>query len=113
MYCSKCGKHLPDNANFCSKCGISTKKETVDIDNIVQANSPTVNSFGMEHSNQPKSKSILSMIAFIFSLLTVTFILGVGFALIDLCADKGKKYNHILTYISIIYSLIIFCLIMI
>ncbi len=27
MYCSKCGKHYPDDANFCMGCGQTLKAE--------------------------------------------------------------------------------------
>ena len=26
MFCSKCGENVPENANFCLKCGIRTSK---------------------------------------------------------------------------------------
>jgi len=26
VFCSSCGEKLPDDANFCSKCGVRTKK---------------------------------------------------------------------------------------
>jgi predicted amidophosphoribosyltransferase len=26
VYCSNCGKELPENTNFCPKCGIATRK---------------------------------------------------------------------------------------
>ena len=29
MYCTKCGKQIPDDANVCQYCGVSTKVETI------------------------------------------------------------------------------------
>ena len=39
MYCSKCGKELPINANFCSYCGNKIVYEYISLSHLLMLNS--------------------------------------------------------------------------
>lgn len=61
MYCRKCGKKVPDDANFCKYCGTKfTKKEVVNGKVIVKE---------MEEEKKPINKN--AVIALVFSIASL------------------------------------------
>lgn len=69
-YCTRCGKALDDNANFCGECGTR-----------LEGNSPygVYNTYNQNTNNQPQESSTLSICALIFAFVSpiIGVILGI------------------------------------
>lgn len=104
--CPECGKDVSENAENCIHCGYPLSKlytNQVDV-------SETQNTYANNQENaqykaatytpgKPK-KSILGILALVFSLIGCTFIIGLILAIIDLCRkdnrDKGYSFGAII-----------------
>lgn len=104
--CPDCGKEFSDQAAACPNCGRPNIPASHNTTQMNSASDAHINlskaSTGPGNQTAPKRKknSGLSIIAFIFSLLGCTFILGILLAIIDLC-KKDKEHDHILSKFSI------------
>ena len=115
--CPECGKEISDKSDKCINCGFPIRGEehTTEKENYVFCN-PYATSENNEYSNQPlyqecgnfkKQDSVLSIIAAVLSIFTITFFFGFIIALIDLgINDKTKR--HLGSWFSVIFGIIIF-----
>lgn len=80
MYCSKCGKELNNNVNFCRFCGAKTAK----VNQSYQQPRSEVKS-----DNKPKSKLVAGILGIVLGMFGVhRFYLGyTGIGLIQLCLN--------------------------
>lgn len=100
MYCSHCGKEIPNGSKFCPECGfdISTKSAENTYDTKDNAN------------HNKKKIPPLSIFALIISFLWLYSIVGVFFAVIDICMDKSNKYNHVVSFIALTVGVCVFAI---
>ena len=70
MYCSKCGKQLPEGSGFCAYCGQKLSEATTSIDNPT----PTVSGKRLNPAASPKEKLPL-MLAVIAGMLIISVLL--------------------------------------
>lgn len=91
--CPECGKEVSDLASSCPNCGFplgyNVGNTTPLNKNIYQQQNLAQPVRAYVH--EPKKNSILGIIAIIFSILGITFIVGIILAVIDLCRKDGKK----------------------
>ena len=102
VFCNNCNTENNIGDDYCSCCGIRI--------------TPYYTSESNEYLNQPlyqeyetlkKQDSVLSIIAAVLSIFTVTFFFGFIIALIDLgINDKTKR--HLGSWFSVIFGIIIF-----
>lgn len=127
--CPECGKQISDLAQSCPNCGfpigfMSSKNEEKN-EEVSKENSKenekryyeNANSFNKNQKEQPirayvhetKKYSVLSIIAFIFSILGFTFFIGIIFSAIDLYRKDGKKktLSIVALCISIIWLIVV------
>lgn len=104
--CPDCGKEFSDQAAACPNCGrpnIPVSRDAIQMHSAgnarIDLGKAPVRS-GTQAAPKRKKNSSLSVIAFIFSLLGCTFVLGFLLAIIDLC-KKDKEHDHILSIFSI------------
>lgn len=80
--CKECGEMVSDQALSCPKCGCPIKKVS---------SAPTLN-------------SNLSIVAFIFSLFTITCVIGFIISIIDLSSSHKDNYRHGLSWFALIWG---------
>jgi len=122
IVCTECGKLIPQNSMDCPNCGYpvfhtdpmqksTQQKKISDIQEEYKNDEKKAESFISQDKNVEKDKtikfnrnSVLSIIAFILSLIGCTFIIGMALAIIDLTNKDGRKKK--LSTIALIISII-------
>lgn len=100
IQCPECGKEVSENAENCIHCGYPLSKLYTNQINV----SETQNTYANNQENaqykaatytpeKPK-KSILGILALVFSLIGCTFIIGLILAIIDLCKKDGRDKGY-------------------
>lgn len=101
MYCSKCGKEIPEESKFCPECGFDLLGQSMRVEHSDQT-------VPEETISPPKTISPLSVLAFVFSFLGPFCIIGIILGSIEVFIDKKRKSTHILSYIGIVIGSIMF-----
>ena len=85
MYCSKCGKEINDNANFCKHCGFKTN-----IKQGIEEDITNINTMSSENTNI-KTKKI------VYTVLWVIICIGIAVFIIHDKAVENYRSSHITT----------------
>ena len=64
-FCSKCGAHIPDDAQFCNNCGTEVKKNNVDFSQFKNTSDYTA-TIDQADMNSNKAMAIISYLGFLF-----------------------------------------------
>ena len=64
-FCSKCGAHIPDDAQFCNNCGTEVKKNNVDFSQFKNTSDYTA-TIDKADMNSNKAMAIISYLGFLF-----------------------------------------------
>lgn len=94
IFCVKCGNQASENAKFCPKCGCPIVRPEVVIQQNTVVKQPTVPT--------KKKDSVLSTLAAVFALFTITLPVAIILAIIDLAIyDKNKR--HLGSYVAFVF----------
>lgn len=85
IQCTECGKEISDMAEKCPNCGCPINANKSFDTNVYQ------NTVYVRPYESKKKVSVLSILALVFSVLGVTFFIGVILAIIDLCKRDDRK----------------------
>lgn len=95
IFCVKCGNQASENAKFCPKCGCPIVRPEVVIQQTTVPQPPTAPS-------TRKKDSVLSTLAAVFALFTITLPVAIILAIIDLAIyDKTKR--HLGSYVAFVF----------
>lgn len=102
VFCNNCNTENNIGDDYCSCCGMRITPYSTS-ENNGYSNQPLYQECG----NFKKKDSVLSIIAAVLSIFTITFFFGFIIALIDLgINDKTKR--HLGSWFSVIFGIIIF-----
>lgn len=84
MYCTKCGKEIPDNSNFCTFCG-----QTVQ-DQPVQNNNGVICNYAVQKTKLPILPIIIGVIGIVLIIIIIRGVAGMNMGESDKTKDRVK-----------------------